>query len=581
MSTPRIIIELSPSRIEVGVIRPTLSGAMRPVEWRAERLALAEWPTPFTTALPELQTTLTKLLAELHITHAAATLIPFSPGSVSLVAPIPRTVSTATAEQAAKLAMTGVADFPVDDAPYDTLLLHTDPSSKAKSTATEDADSVPQQHVLACADAEERSSALCAMLEAAGLSVDRILPAESVAIAETVRCSMDASANAEAACVVWLGEHFTTLAASSHGRLLFVRTIATGTEMLVDALRRPLRSRDTDEGPLTLDPAGARNLLLTAGIPAPDADIPGHPQLIGSAILPHLQPLVQRLSVEIKQSLRFGVSDALRPSVQLKFIGPGSAVPNFAKTIARAAGFSILAETASDDLADAQDSCTGGLIAAFVRNPELSIALLPRDRRHTRSLRSIRRAMLIGSALAVAFVAYEAFDSHNRLSQERARLAAETARIQADAPALAAREQSAQASMALSAVEQRVRTTMTAGADWSPALSALSNATPEPVRVNTLSMQAADATPTISVRGHVRFHPSADPPSIIRAYVAALQQLPIVQSVTLGATSRAAISGHDAQVFELSIKVVPLPPRYLLPSATRPPVAGVPTPEAQ
>lgn len=581
MSTSRIIIELSPSRVEVGILRPTLSGAARPVEWRSERLAHAEWSTPFTTALPELQSALTRLLAELHVSHAAATLISSSPGSVSLVAPIPRTVSTAAAEQAAKLAMTGVADFPVDDAPNDTLLLHTDQSSTSRTTDARAADAAPQQHMLACADAEERTSALCAVLEAAGLTVDRVLPAESVAITDAVRAAMDASASTEVACVVWLGEHFTTLAAASHGRLLFVRTIATGTEMLVDALRRPLRSRDPDEGPLTLDSASARELLLHAGIPAPDDDIPGHPQLLGSAILPHLQPLVQRLSVEIKQSLRFGINDALRTSAQLKFIGPGSVVPNLAKTIARVAGFSLFADAAHDDLADAQDSCTGGLIAAFVRNPELSIALLPRDRRLVRSLRHVRRAMLIGSAFAAAFVAYEAFDAHARLSQERARLAAETARIQAEAPTLAAREQAAQASMALSAVEQRVRATMAGGSDWSSVLSALSNVTPEPVRINTLSMHSADATSSIAVRGHVRFKHSADPPAIIRAYVDSLQQLPIVQSVTLGATSRATISGHDAQVFELSLKLVPLPPRYLLPSAARPPVAAVPTREAQ
>lgn len=561
-------------------MRPSLTGSHQPIEWRSERLGRAEWPTPFTTALPELQTTLSKLLSDLKIAHASATLISTSPGSVALVAPIPSAVSPASAEQAARLALTGTADFPVDDAPSDTLRLHADAPNKSKTPASDADNSGPQQHILACADAEERVAALCAMLETVGLTVDRVIPAEAVAIADLVSSTVLAGSTTKVACNIWLGEHFSTIAAATNGRLLFVRTISTGTEMLVDALQRPLRARDLDQPPTALGQADARALLLKVGIPAPDAEIPGQPLLVGSALLPHLQPLVQRLSVEIKQSLRFGVGDAQRSAVQLSFMGPGSVVPNLPQTIARLAGFPDLADPAANSHHDADDSSTGGLIAALARQPALSISLLPSDRRHVKTLRRVRKAILIGSAFAAAFVAYEAVDAHARLSQLKAQLAADSARIQADAPKLAEREQAAQASIALSAVEQRVRSAMASSSDWSPALSALSFATPETIRINTLAMQSNSDSSSISVRGHVRLHPSVSPTSLIREYVTTLQQLPIVQSVTLGATSRASIGGHDAQAFELSIALVPLPPRYLLPSAGKSPVAAVATPEA-
>lgn len=579
MPTPRLIIELTPSRVEVGVLRPGLGGSLRAVEWRHKRFGRAEWPTPYTTAISESQAAIAALLADMRITGGHATLIYSAPGAVSLVAPMPATLSTASSEQAARLALTGVADFPIDDAPADTICLHDDPAQKHRPAGSSEPVAPPQRHVLACADSDERADALCAMLESAGLTVDRILPADAVAIADVVHTAIASGKHSRVACVAWIGEHTTALAAVSSGRLLFVRTIAIGTEMLVDALRRPLRSRESDLPPVTLEHEAAREILLKVGVPAAETEIPGFPNLLGSSLLPHLQPVLQRLSVEIKQSLRFGMSDAERAEVHLSFRGPGSVVPNLPQSIVRLAGLSLPPDAIVDDSVDAFDSCTGGLIAAMARHSELTIALLPSGRRRTQSLHKIRRAVLIGAAFAAAFVTYETIDAHARLSHERRLLAAESAQARADAPRLAAREQATLASLALGGVEQRVRTTMGTGADWSAALAALSKQTPEAIRLNLLDMRNTETDAAISIRGHVRLDSTKDAPTLIREYITALQELPIVQGTTLGATNRSVIAGHDALTFELSLKLTPLPPRYLLRTAARPSVATAPAQE--
>ncbi len=573
MSNPQIIIELTPSRIEVALLRPGLGSHQRAAEWRCTRLGHADWPTPFTTALPEVQTALAALLADAKITKARATVLYTTPGSVSLLTPVPRSVSTASAEQAALLALAGVADLPIDDSPRDTQLLHEDPANKAASRSDSEPQSAPQRHVLACADAEERTQALCDMLEELGLTVERLIPGDAVGIATVVRAAIDRSARGPTAAVVWLGEHSTSLAAAANGRLLFVRTISAGTEALVDALRRPLKVNDPSAPPISLDHVAARELLLAVGVPASDASIPGHPRLSGSALLPHLQPTLQRLSIEIKQSIRFGVSEMQRGDVRLEFIGPGGAVPNLAQTIARQTAVAQPEAVTVDAHADAADSSVGGLIAAFASDDRLGISLLPEQRRRIRSLTRVRKAMLIGAAAAAAFVTFEAVDAQLRLRQKRAALAAEVAKAQQQAPLLAQREQAAQANLALTGIEHRVRSALEKTVDWGVVLAALSRSTPPDIRLNALDMQTSETDSFVSVRGHVRFERSGDPPALIREYVNTLQQLPIVQNATLGATNRAAIGGHDAQVFELKLSLVRLPPRYLLP-----PISTAPTP---
>ena len=66
MSIQRVIIELSPSRIEVATTRNGVLG-----EWRRERVARAEWPSPFTTVLPEAADVIGKLLAEMGVVFKA------------------------------------------------------------------------------------------------------------------------------------------------------------------------------------------------------------------------------------------------------------------------------------------------------------------------------------------------------------------------------------------------------------------------------------------------------------------------------------------------------------------------------
>ena len=93
---PRVIVEVSPSRVEVAVLRAGV-----PIEWRCERFGRAEWPSPYTTSLPEIAGTIAKLTAEMGAASGPATIIYSAPGSVTILTSCSGSLRAAEAEQAA------------------------------------------------------------------------------------------------------------------------------------------------------------------------------------------------------------------------------------------------------------------------------------------------------------------------------------------------------------------------------------------------------------------------------------------------------------------------------------------------
>jgi Tfp pilus assembly PilM family ATPase len=571
LTSTRLIIEISPSRVEVATLRGSSI-----LEWRSERFQRADWPSPYTTALPEVTTALSRLLSDLNSRSGAATVVYSAPGSVSAVTSFASAVSAASYEQASLLALANVADFPIDDAPSDTCLVFSDRVAKG----TKDAPGPPaQRHILAAADAEARSAALTACVEAAGLKVDRILPVDAVCLADAIKTAAGAGEPGDLTAIVWIGEHSTSLAVAEHGRLLFVRTIAAGSEGLAEVLCRPLRPRDPNAPAITLTHDAARSLLFAAGIPAADAPIASHPTLAGSSLLPHLQPVLQRLSIEIKQSLRFGVPEGERAKVRLRLAGPGAAIPGLGDSIARAAGFPF-DESSEAAAPDGADSSTGGVIAALSRCPAVTLALMPTAVRQAWELRRSRKALVAGAIVALLYVGYETVDVRLSIASERARLAGINSSLQTDQGPLALRQQAMAAHQQVAEAESRARRKLDQTADWSALLESISEQTPLQIRLTSLEMRQDPAQPasaTLALKAYVRFSEAPDPARLIHDYVERLQTVPIVSGVRLVSAQRVSLAGHDAQSFDLSIAVVPVPSQTTLPPAH----AAVPAHPAQ
>jgi len=112
VQTKRVIVELSPSARRDRHAQGPGASALR-----CERFGRAEWPQPYSTALPEATVALSRLVDEVYAKGAVATVIYSAPGAVSAVTSCATACGLAAGETAAMLALANVADFPLETPP--------------------------------------------------------------------------------------------------------------------------------------------------------------------------------------------------------------------------------------------------------------------------------------------------------------------------------------------------------------------------------------------------------------------------------------------------------------------------------
>lgn len=558
MPSQRVIIEVSPSALEVAVCR----GGSILRRCRTE-LTLGQWPATWTDGLSQLDAALADAVTQLKCGGHPATVIyqgP-TPGAVVSITSCAASAGTAAATNAATLALSNLASFPIDANPSVVEPLYRDRSG-----------SVPQLHMIASADSEAVIAAISGWLDRAKLRFDGVMPAEVAAMLAAVEYGDELASTEHVHAALWIAGHTSALAAVHRGRLLLLRPISAGSDLLAEALTRPLRVRDAAATPqsITLDRSEARTLLSRAGIPAAGQPMPGLEACDGTAALPWLQPVLQRLALEIKQSLRFGVAEADRANVRLSLTGPGALVPNLQGTLARLSG--VLEADAS--------TTPRSHIDAVVRRAELP-CLLSAERCTERAVHTLRRAMLVGVTAAAGLVAFDGLATRQTLSDQRARLV--MIRQQTAGGSLDASHHTTLMSYtAARSLQSRVESRLGDAPDWAAALRLIARTTPSSLRIQDLTMHnqsppaattpAPDEPPApppppaggvCTLRGYV-FDKSVDGATTIRNYMQKLQGSPLVESVNLTSTQRTRLDGTEGQAFELRIAFVGVP---VLPAA--------------
>lgn len=555
LSASHAIIEISPSRLDVSALR---AGVVIGV--RSLRFDRSEWPTGLDEALHHLEGPLTAMVAELRLVGASATVVYTTPGGSCSLTSCPAAAGLARAEQAALLAASSTSEALSAGAPSDVVCVAIDKPAGSALVAELGA---PQVHVLAATDAEARLDGLARLCDAAGLKVARLVPTEGAMLDAAVRsvtCTRQPhsrppqSSDPNALDVVlWLGDHSGVLAAGVPGRLVFVRSIRLGVEALVEAMTRPLRSGSMgSETPVTLSRAQARTLLSSVGVPEANEEIPDHPGLSGAALLPHMQPLLQRLATEIKQSLRFGVPESLRASASLRVLG--ATIPRLSEVLAAQTGVvSLPALVGQPARSVGIGPGSGGS----------EIRLLPTRLSERRAGRRAQLALMAGVALAAGVIGVELTWTRHDLEVERGRLA--LTQPASDEGVKAA--QALQEALAQRALLTTTLASMRAALPDAPALGAvlgaLANHTPESIRISELSLITGEGSPRLCARGSILYSEVADPAGLMQTYVNDLAGLPIFSNAKLGKAQRSTLNGRELQSFEITLEVLPLPPSSL------------------
>lgn len=551
MARKRAVLDISSSRLELTV----LSGSGTP-NVHSQRIGIPE----FTETWPKCLDAVTPLLTNLVRTAGAmgleTTVIYQAPTSAVLVSPVHADAGPNQARQAAMLALADAANRALADGPHDLERLWADPEHE------KDAADKPTRHAhfLGVADTEESAAALARCVRAAGLSPAALIPAESIGLVNATESAIERSKASKATAVaLYIGEHTTTLAAATNGRLRLVRRIGTGTEMLVEALAKEVRPASGSAPAVAFDRAQAAEALYRNGVPTRGGTFDAALNLSSDAVLPLIQPVLQRCIIEIKQSLRFGLDEKERGGAALAGLGAGCKIGRLIQVVAEQCSLTVEAPSKDFTPGEPPTSTAAGLIHSYTTGRQLGVCLLPAFLGREQTARRIRRGMLIGFGAAAAFVVYSAVTIRMDLKEQLKRVDTARAALDAARPMSELNQKMLSLQAGVAAAKQRITGRLSSATAWDGAMVALSQCTPAAVKINECQMIFDHGKPICRLVGQTPMPASGDANAVLRGFLDSLSAVPLVRSTRLGATQRIDTEKGAIQSFELTVYLHELP----------------------
>lgn len=521
MAKNRVVIELSAARLRIGLLR-----GGRVVMTRSQLIAAGS-------DLDALTPLALDWLEGMRASGSEAVVVYEAASVLAAVLSCPLSAGAEGAASAARLALSETAGFILNDEASDLEPLDPDRSGAAEA----------RRHTLAVADRGDHVRALSEWARTLGLRPVALVPAAAVVLARTTR-AVRAGQGLQAR--LWVDQSGSVLAAGSEAGLRFVRSLNLGMTALADAMTRPIRLRGSDQT-VQLTRAEAWGLLEEFGIPSADQVLDAPRGLDGAAVLPLLQPVLQRLAVDLKQSLRFGLNEGERLGAMVVLDGPGARLNRLAEVLGQLSGVVVKRgeEIGAEPLWDELE--------------RLTLNLLPGHLQQEVTAERARWSMRVGLAAAMALMGLYGGHAALVLRGERAAksgASSELAQLE-ERNRLTARAE--EASRLEREMERRLSVELGESVPSSRVLAVLAEAVPAGIALTSINLRGeGESGPTGTLSGVIDTREAGDFSEALQRLCAALKAVPIVRSTQVGAVRREAGTG-DVRQFELTLGLVAVP----------------------
>jgi Tfp pilus assembly protein PilN len=508
-------------------------------------LDLSNEPTTWAKAVRSAGSKLKEIVTELDADGAKARVLYRSPAqSVDL-----HSFALRTSGQACAAAVLPLAD----SLPYSL----TSASLEAVAIGRDAGGPDRRWHVVVAADRSDVIRAIVEMVESAGLKFDSATPIDAAIIAGVVRSALSYSGPQHG----WLhfGKHSSFFVLGSSGRVRFVRSIAIGTETIVDTLTRSIRS--PDEHPINLDHDTARKIFYEHGIPDNDDVLDESLQIRRRHIMPQMQPVLQRYVVELRQSLRFGLSEDERQAIEITVSGPGSTIPGLSELIAWELNLKLATDARYKDYDFRAPAGDGSELHDSLGKTQFldRLNLQPAEAALRRQVGRLRQWLWTGAVTAVAVIALDAVQIGSKLTDARQR---------ADALTLAATEavgtqdthrRLLAAGAALHELEQTIAAEAGVGINMRAILQELSSVTPPSIKLNSLRLSRKGAEVMARIHGRAIEIDKATGQTEVGLFIKALKTSALLRDASLRDVERGSFAQGNGERFEASFQIVLAP----------------------
>jgi len=507
----RVVIEITADQV-----RLTPTGSASPL---IERINPTDRDQVWADGLSAIRPLLASLVERAGCANARAIVLAAGPESAVEFCSTP--APPAEARDAALLAVRESASLAPGADPAAVVVLGRDASGEPIQT-----------HTLCAGDRGADALAVVDVVQSAGPRIDAVVPPRAVTMASAAQQALEAPAGAGLIATLRLDDHAAALSAAEDGRILLLRPVDACVQRLVDALTGPII---TARGEVSLSEADARDLLMRTGVPGYDAVLDDSTGLRGGDVLPLLQPVLQRLVVEIKQSLRFGLPEGDRARAALRIEGAGAAIPGLPQILTDET------ELTPDDSPRAPIDWTAERLRVTTSLAS-TLNLLPPGAVTSRVSNRARTGLLVGLGMAAlmlgADAAVTALETHS-LKQKIDTLAPLAEQVESS------ERRFGQATAILATAQAgatRVAEVAPPRAHWASFLAEVSRRTPTSIRVNRIGGAYDDRTPVVTLEGAATADTDEAAREAIGAFVRSLDDCRLVDSATLGGVRR---SGED------------------------------------
>lgn len=516
--------------------------------------------------LASLDEQLHDLITEAGVRGGTARLVYTSPDANATLLSLP--AGTKHADRAARLALTESCGYPIPEVFAPAVPLVADRPSDHR-----------QCHWLLSIDRAEHLEAAAAWLTRAGVRPEAILPLEATALARVVSeaIHLDATKPGGLAIALRIGRTCSAIAGVHNGRLLFARPLSISVGSIIDALTAPIyptnhnADPDTSLQPTIIARETATIIAYEAGFSAKERPIPAAPSLTPRDLRPTLQPILQRLIVETRQTLRFGMPTNAAELGQPRLIvsGAGVAVKDLVASIGTMLDIQTIPHPNHERFRNNEATSPGSLLESIRLRDLPKINLLTGEAAQRIARR--RTGITAAAGLTIATIVGAAdFIATNKAAEALERSAASYTPVVAQADDIAARrEQLAEGIAGVTHAQKRINTTLSPQLPVAAIVRDIAARLPERVRLLEINLTEAHPQPIATLRVIVLSDHNTSPDAGttqpgISAIAGIFEDSPLVQSVRVGNIAPTNNDPHASLQMDITLELVSLPAFPLL-----------------
>ncbi len=484
--------------------------------------------------------------AEMDAVGASAVVLYHSPTECAEYASL-SSRSVAEAQQAAILSCADALSCPIDLAVCEAMVMGRDRTGSA-----------PHIHMVISADHDETVSGIASMVQEAGLKFISATPMDAAVMAGLASRALKHADNQVG--YLYVGEHRSFFVIAAKGSILFARPISLGLNALVSSLTRPIRMTGTADA-IELSAETAREILFRHGFPDRQSVVCEQPHLTGGQIVPLLQPVLQRLIVELRQSLRFALPEDQRESVKLRVCGPGCAVPRFTSIIAD----ELHVQATCDDRYVAYDwqkpESSGSELfdGTMERRALMRLGLQPRHIARKRQAARLRQWLWTGTAAALVLIGTDSARLHHNLVETRIAATAAVTRGEGMKSLQLTGEKLLAAAAAMDKLDAAIARQSGTQLDLGACMHEFARLTPPTIKLTQVTLRQSDGRMLGHVSGYAFETQSSGGRTQLEPFVDQLRASPLFMNVSLTNVQVGTMAAKSGERFELDFGGVAAP----------------------